>query len=62
MSLSIYIGFSIKVYKIWLNFTYVEPLMNALGHKKKPCEETNIFASKMESENGFKNRGCNFDV
>ena len=33
--------------------------MDALGHKKKPCEEKNIFAPKMASENKFKKRGCN---
>ena len=54
MSLSIYIGLSIKVYKICHKFTFVKPEMDALGHKKKPCEVT-----KIASENEFKNRGCN---
>ena len=30
--------------------------MDALGHKKKPCEEKKI-APKMASENEFKKRG-----
>ena len=46
---------STKVYKIWLNITnlHVEPEMDALGHKKKPCEEKNIFVPKMASKNAF---------
>ena len=29
--------------------------MENIGQKKKPCEEKKIFASKMASENAFKN-------
>ena len=31
--------------------------MENIGHKKNTCEENNIFAPKMASENAFKKRG-----
>ena len=31
--------------------------MENIGHKKNTCEEKNIFALKMASENAFKNCG-----
>ena len=38
-------------------FTYVEPEMDELGHKKRPCEEKHIFSPKIAPENEFKKRG-----
>ena len=43
----------------FLKFINVKPEMDALGHKKKPCEE-NFFIPVMASENEFKKCGRHF--